>query len=83
MSRAFEIYDIKDDLVARIFRFRIAEIITSLAVCPWCFRLACLTFAPSESVESLSACMKKVQFGSSEAQTVFILHLSTVYLVYV
>lgn len=27
--------------------------------------------------------MKKVQFGSSEAQTVFILHLSIVYLAYV
>lgn len=59
MSHAFEIYGIKDGLVARIFHFRIIESITSLAVCPWCFRLACVTFAPSESVESLSACMKK------------------------
>lgn len=45
--------------------------------------LACVTLAPRDSLESLSACMRSVQFGSSEAQTMFILHLSTVYLAYV
>lgn len=39
MSHAFEIYDINDGLATRIFRFRITGGITSLAVCPWCFRL--------------------------------------------
>lgn len=68
---------------AKILRSRTTESIISLAVCLWCVRLACLTFAPCDSLESLSACMRNVQFGSSEAQTVFILHLSTVYLAYV
>lgn len=83
MSHAFETYDIKDSLAAKILRSRTTESIISLAVCLWCVRLACLTFAPCDSLESLSACMRNVQFGSSEAQTVFILHLSTVYLAYV
>lgn len=83
MSHAFETHDIKDSLAAKILRFRTIESITSLAVCLWCVRLACLTFAPRDSLESLSACMRNVPFGSSKAQTVFILHLPNVYLAYV